>query len=179
MAKPTAQRPRDINTALLPPQMRMLVRVMGLGPALRLLEARGGTRMTVPGRCSAEHWLHDVVGPQAFAALVADSANVTMDLPKLDAVTRQWRHQQVHELARYLSHGEVARRTGYTRRHVINICNAEAAAAGWAQLDLFAAPAAVTAAHTQHDSAAAAHDPFGLAGASECRDGLTAKPDPV
>lgn len=158
---------QDVNLHLLPPQLKVLVRLMGLQPAMRLVEMRGGTRMIVPVHCRAEHWLNDVVGPVAFAALVADSAGVVMDLPKYDAVLRQWRHQQVHELSRHLTDGEVALRTGYTRRHVINIRQAEAQAAG-AQWDMFDANRAPPNARRPDDEAQTqetgptAHNPFGL-----------------
>lgn len=173
MARPRRQRPTDINTAMLPPQLRLLVRVMGVGPALALVEARGGTRLTVPVRCSPDHWLNEVVGPVAFAALVQDSAAVTMELPKADAATRQWRHQQVHELARTMTNDQVARATGYTRRHVINIRQAEAEAAGLRQPDLFdslgddedQADLVDLADRVQDaDDTPTAHNPFGLSG---------------
>ena len=174
--KPRRHRPSDINTAMLPPQLRMLVRVMGVGPALALVEARGGCKLTVPVRCSPEHWLNHVVGPAAFAALVSDSAGITMELPKADAATRQWRHQQVHELSRSMTNDQVAMATGYTRRHVINIRNAEAEAAGLRQGDLFAdlldldeadlvdQVDAREEADDGRDTYPSAHNPFGLAG---------------
>lgn len=168
MAHPAkkAQRPRELNTHLLPPQARHLVRVMGVGPALRLLEVRGGTRIIVPVRVSADHWLMDVVGLEAFAALVDDSRGLVIELPKYDAVLRQWRHQQVHELSRHLSDGEVARRTGYSRRHVINIRQAEAEAMAM-QGDLFGPDPhkadRLAREAEEAETGPTAHDPFGLA----------------
>lgn len=167
-----AKRPKHVNTHLLPPQLRMLVRIMGEQAAFRLVEQRGGTPLVVPVKVSPDHWLMDILGPEAFAALVGEMAGMTTDLPKADALFRQWRHQRVHALVgTKMTDAEVALATGYTRRHVINIRQAEAelaAACGGpdgnpAQFDLFAAvdrelDAAVTA-----DAGPTAHDPFGLA----------------
>lgn len=158
------KRPRDLNLHLLPPQLRDLVKVMGEAAALRLVEHRGGTPLVVPVRCTADHWLNDVVGPVAFGALVAECASITMDLPKYDSVMRQWRHQQVQALCRTgLPDAQVALRTGYTRRHVINIRQAEAEAAG-AQWDLFDNPPSERVDGLQDElDHITAHNPFGLA----------------
>jgi hypothetical protein len=161
------KKPKDVNLRLLPPQLKVLVQVMGLQPALRLVEVKGGTRLIVPVRCTPEHWLNEVVGCEAFGRLVGNSAGIVMDLPKYDSVLRQWRHQQVHELSRYLTDGEVALRTGYTRRQVINIRQAEAEAACM-QWDMFDTSRAPPKARLPVDEAEAtetgptAHNPFGL-----------------
>lgn len=166
----TPKRPKHVNLQLLPPQLRMLVRIMGEQPAFKLVEVRGGTPIVVPVKVSPDHWLMDIVGPQAFAALVNEMAGMTTDLPKADAIFRQWRHQRVHALVGgRMTDAEIALATGYTRRHVINIRQAEAehAAAGGdgnpAQFDLFAAVDAELDATLGADAGPTAHDPFGLA----------------
>lgn len=166
MARPKRPAPQCLNTHLLPPQLRLLIRVMGEGPALELAAQRGGTQLTVPVRVRRDHWLYDVVGHTAFAALVAECAGITLELPKYDKVLQQHRHQRVHALAREgWTQGEIAVETNYTRRHVITICQAEAEAAAAGQMDIFrdwldkedAEP------ETAAEATPTAHNPFGLA----------------
>lgn len=162
--KPRYHRPEYVHTHRLPPQLRMLVRAMGEAPAFRLVEHRGGTVLAVPKECSAEHWLFELVGPAAFAALVEAKGGETMELPKFDSVVRQYRHLRVRELLRWRTVNEVALEMNYSRRHVINISNAEKQERSM-QGDLFAsigdeADAEADAATTE----AGAHDPFGLTG---------------
>lgn len=169
---PKPRRPRRLNADLLPPQLRTLMRVLGEADALRLVEQRGGTFILVPVRVSREHWLNDVLAPAAFAALVSEYRGIQLELPKYDSVLRQWRHQQVLSLVvKRLTDSEVALRTGYSRRHVISIRQAEAVAAGEApedglwpvQGDLFPDLAEAGATDAEEaETLPTAHNPFGL-----------------
>jgi hypothetical protein len=111
-----------INVDLLPPNLRRLVRVLGNKLAFALCKARGGTPIRVPQRASVEHWLHELVGHRGMSQLVEAWGGEYLDVPKLDKVMMQWQHQEVHALLRNgLGATEVALRTGYTKRHVLNI----------------------------------------------------------
>jgi len=163
----------------LPVQLRMLVRVMGEGPAFALVEKRGGTPVSLPKHLADAQWLVDLVGTLAAAQLVAELGGERLQLPKYDSVTRQLRHQRVLALRRTgLPLAGVATATGYTVRQVINICNrsgqAELAVAdeGERQLGLFGdvpddeADDGLVDQAEQLDQAGpahGAHDPFGLA----------------
>lgn len=166
MARPKRPAPKCLNTNLLPPQLRTLIRVMGEAAALELVAHRGGTQLTVPARVRRDHWLYDVVGHTAFAALVAECAGITMELPKYDKVLQQHRHQRVHALAREgWTQGEIAVETNYTRRHVITICQAEAEAAAAGQMDIFRDWLDIEDAEPETSAEAptpTAHNPFGL-----------------
>lgn len=160
-------RPDLVNVDLLPPQLRELVRVVGDAAAFRLVEHRGGVALSVPKRVSPDHMLAELLGPVAFAQLVEAWGGEVLQLPKNDSVLRQLRHQRVHTLLlqRYTIR-DVALKTNYTARQVINIKQALAADLPMLQQgDLFAdigsasTSAGVTAASS---SAAAAHDPFQL-----------------
>ena len=136
-------RPVAINEHLLPPQLRLLLRLVGDAAAYRLIEHRGGTSVKVPKRASAGHWLAELLGPVAFGRLVEEMASEVLHLPKYDAVLRQLRHRRVLELVGKHMVREVAAMTGYTTRQVINIRN-QAEEDGWSapvdpnQLDMFA-----------------------------------------
>jgi len=126
----SAPPPSSITLHRLPPQLRMLVRVMGERAAFRLVERRGGTPFTVPKHLAGlakrdlEQLLDLVGSAEAAAALVAELSAQTLQLPKYDSVLRQLRHRRVAEL-RQMGHtqAEVALQTGYTVRQVINILN--------------------------------------------------------
>lgn len=137
--------------AKLPPQLKVLVRVMGEGAAFRVIKWLGGTSFTWPKSRRSPQFtqLAEIAGLEAADTAVEHLGGQTWQLPKYDSVLRQLRHARVVELKRVegLSNPEVALRTGYTVRQVINICNeaglaqAERDAFMAAQGDLFAGPA--------------------------------------
>lgn len=158
---PRAPKPEFVNPHKLPPQLRMLVRVMGDAAAFRLVEELGGTPVSVPKRMSPEHRLADVLGPVAFAQLVDAYGGETLELPKYDSVARQARHQRVHELLRHHTINQVAVMAGYTKRHVINIKQAAGPEVS-AQGDLFEALDQADAEQAEPGDRPAMHDPFRL-----------------
>ena len=150
----------------LPPQLRLLVRVMGEASAYRLVELRGGTPITVPQslHSPAGVALAELLGAAAAARLIDGLVGQTLQLPKNDSVLRQLRHQRVLELrGQGMRLAAVALATGYTVRQVINICNrngviVEAGEEAPApQHDLW--PELLDA---QPPAPPAAHNPFGL-----------------
>jgi hypothetical protein len=111
-----------INTHLLPAALRELVRVLGEGPAFRLVERRGGSRLILPRRVTPEHRYIDELGLKVFADLVDAYGGIVLDLPKYDGVLRQLRHERVRKLrAEKLTMDQIAMATGYSRRQVISI----------------------------------------------------------
>lgn len=180
-----ATAPKAIALHQLPPQLRMLVRAMGEGPAFELVKQRGGTMITIPksliAETSATALLLALVGAAPAAALVREMGDQRMVLPKYDSVLRQLRHQRVIDLRTTgCDIAQIALTTGYTTRSVIYILNdarlpglsfaqsmAELQRSG--QMDLFDAPCmhggAALAEALAHEPAPAAHDPFSLAAA--------------
>jgi hypothetical protein len=129
MAEPTAaHRPQGIALHRLPPQLRVLARVMGEAAAYRLVQALGGTPLSVPASTDSGHFdrLVDICGSvAAAAALVAELPGQRLELPKYDSVLRQLRHQRVVELRTLGKRlDEIALATAYGKRQVINILNA-------------------------------------------------------
>lgn len=118
-ARPAAT---PINHALLPPVLRELVRVLGESAAFKLAQERGGTRLIVATRPNPRDPLLELLGPQAYGALIDAYGVTVIEMPKYDSVLRQLRHERVRQ-HRALGHtiDRVAAFTGYTRRHVINI----------------------------------------------------------
>ncbi len=46
----------------LPPQLQEISNVIGLASALKLAEAKGGQRITIPGTVRDGHWLVELLG---------------------------------------------------------------------------------------------------------------------
>jgi hypothetical protein len=156
----------SINADLLPQMLRDLIRVLGEASAFDLCQRRGGARLRVPAKVDADSPLVHELGLPVVTALAAEWAGIDIDVPKYDKVTQQLRHERVRQLKRRgLSVNSVAVACGYSRRHVINITNAdEELAAARAQIGLFDRPGAGTAPAAKPGSAA---DPFGLAALHE------------
>jgi hypothetical protein len=156
-----------INPLNLPPQLRKLMRVLGEAAAYKLVEQRGGSYVIVPKRFVAEHDLHEVLGTQAFMALIEACGSETLQLPKYDSVLRQVRHQRVMELLGkgYLLR-EVALKVNYTVRQVINIKQAHEPRDDQLGLwDLFPPGGVVEVIEDEPATEAklpTAHNPFGL-----------------
>lgn len=111
-----------INVELLPPNLRLLCRVLGPRKAFELSKRRGGVPLRVPVRASLDHWLVDIIGFDGLQSLVDALAGEYIDVPKYDKVLQQLRHQQAHAcLAAGMSMSNTAIETGYTKRHVVNI----------------------------------------------------------
>lgn len=53
----------------LPPLLNEIADVAGVDAALALADARGGSRVTIPAKLKADHWLNEVVGPEAAEKL--------------------------------------------------------------------------------------------------------------
>jgi hypothetical protein len=148
----TAQRakpdPLDlVNVGLLPPNLRVLCRALGNRKAFALCKARGGVPLQVPTRASLTHWLVEVIGFDGLQALVEALGGEAVDVPKYDKVAMQLQHREVHAcLKAGMGLTRTALKTGYTKRHVLNLQTELAHAEGerydhpdgLAQRDLFA-----------------------------------------
>jgi hypothetical protein len=154
-----------INPLSLPPQLRMLMRVLGESAAYKLVEQRGGSYVIVPKRFVPEHDLHEILGTQAFMALIDACGSETLQLPKYDSVLRQIRHQRVMELIGkgYLLR-EVALKVNYTVRQVINIKQANEVREMQGSLwDMFPDQGEVVEIEDEPaDNLPTAHNPFGM-----------------
>lgn len=135
-----------------------LVETLGGALAFKLLELYGGSIIFVPTRAAADHPMRLTLTDEGFELLVRKYANERLELPKYDAIARQHRYRLVQELReRGHSLTNIALRSNYTRRQVINIMNISTPPK--LQMDLFAE------ADPDRDldyDVPTAHDPFGL-----------------
>jgi hypothetical protein len=86
-----------VNPDLLPPQVRELVRLIGLPQTIALLKARGGRPLAVavhPEQCVT---LRTILSREALAILCEEHGGTTLDLPKADKVHTQLRNHYIHQ----------------------------------------------------------------------------------
>ncbi len=111
-----------INARMLPPQMRRIVRAIGIAGTFQLLRWRGGRRLKLP-RDASRSELVAIVGTGALDALLAEfGPQEVLTLPKVDKMVLQLRDTQMRaEHAAGRSIPDLAGAYGLTTRHVLNI----------------------------------------------------------
>ncbi len=112
----------------LPPLLAEIAEVVGIDAALAIAEAKGGQRVTIPGRLSNGHWLVKAIGrdkaEQISAHFVAGSGGrLGLDIPLGPTgsylAERRRRHRLVTQaLADGATTNQAAQRAGITRRSV-------------------------------------------------------------
>lgn len=132
-------------TRKLPPLLQDIADCVGLDVALKLAEAKGGQRISVPGKMRRDHWLALLLGfekAQAFSAYVTDGNSVHLDVPFGPATNRYAATQAL--IDKGLSANEIAakmditRRTVFDRKAKMQKCLAPPQKDAVAQLDFFA-----------------------------------------
>lgn len=133
-----------IDERMLPPQLRRIVRAIGVSSAFVLLRWRGGRRLKLP-RDSQRSELAEIIGANALDALIAEfGAHEILTLPKVDKMILQLRDVQI--CAEYASGSgksipELAGLYGLTARHILNIlCAGRDAKSCTARTDKLAQP---------------------------------------
>ncbi len=112
-----------VNADLLPPQMRRLVRHIGLADTLKLLEQRGGAYVQIPSISDSTAALADILPPDAVAAICRAFPGQRLELPKCDKILKQIRNRAIKTERHRMTDSALAIKYGLTRRHIINICN--------------------------------------------------------
>lgn len=114
-----------------PPEVARLSDIIGIGAALALIEAHGGTRLYIPRAMSEEINLIKVIGLEASEKLIQAHGGNYLKIP----VARQWR--AVLYRGQEMSYPKIARRLGCTEGTVWRILSEYEMTSR--QLDLFAA----------------------------------------
>ena len=126
-----------IDTGLLPPQLRAIVKAIGVAETLVLLEARGGVRLWVPESDNRSVVLRELLQPESVAALVDRFGGQRLELPMKSTLLVQWRNHQIVADSRTMSYTDLARKYGITRRWAIKMVREWATEVDDDQFDLF------------------------------------------
>lgn len=111
-----------VDAGDLPPRLAELAQVIGLPATLRLVEARGGTRIYVPEQATDDHWLVPLIGLPALQQLAATHAREYLELDRAAAALRAARDRHiVAQVQAGASTAKIALQCGLTQRQVFNI----------------------------------------------------------
>ena len=107
----------NIEAKLLTSRTQELVEIVGLSAALKIVELRGGIRLSVPTRVKPDHWLVPHIGITALKHLVdyykGEEIEIDRCVRALSAIKEQ---QIVEESEQGTSNAQLARKYGYTER---------------------------------------------------------------
>lgn len=115
----------NIDISSLPLSMRELTGVIGVGAAFDLVEQYNGLRLYIPIKAKQEHEIATVIGFENMQKL-CDHYFVDknpLQLPKLDKVLIQLKHQTVLQMKQNMNTREISRQMGYTPRIIQQICS--------------------------------------------------------
>lgn len=114
-----------IDERLLPPQMRDLIKLIGLSETLRLIQHRGGGRVRIPITEYPNEL--DRVLCRATVIKLIDSklAGQRLTLPKMDKVIAQLRDMDIRANRYRLTKNELARRYNLHERRIQQIWNGD------------------------------------------------------
>lgn len=108
---------------LLPPSMQWLAKTIGLPAVLAMVKAHGGgAPVYVPIKVTQDHYLQRLIGTEAFAALIAEYGGEAIEITKCERAAQALLYRQIrHEYLNGATQDTLARRYGYTVRHIRNI----------------------------------------------------------
>ncbi len=110
----------NLETDLLPGRIKELADVIGITAALKLVEIRGGIRMTVPKlKPKANHWLLSTLSDDELDKLISYYGGETIEIDRCAAALRLiFEKQVIQEHRNGLSNSMLARKYGYTERGI-------------------------------------------------------------
>jgi hypothetical protein len=74
--------PFETLMAYLPASVQELLTVISLGAAIKLIKARGGTRIQIPSTADAGHWLSELIGTKELEKLCQYYGREALVLPR-------------------------------------------------------------------------------------------------
>ena len=113
---------KAIKTHILPPQIRVLVGIIGLPETLKLLQARGGTLTYIPKTGDKSVVFTQLLQARSLEKLMhSDLAGQEVHLPKADKLLKQIRDMEIISQRGIKSRAELAREYNLTIRRIQGI----------------------------------------------------------
>lgn len=110
-----------IDTSLLSPKTRILIKCIGLTDTLKLLRSYGGRTLSVPENYVEHNRLSTVISITAQMALIRDFAGERIELAKYDRVAKQLRNRDIRAKRATHTAPALAAEHNLSRRHIFNI----------------------------------------------------------
>ena len=112
-----------INTALLPPQARRLIKIIGLKQTVQLLKERGGTAIFIPESHNGSVLLEILSKEQVSKLCSSEMCGRHVDLPTMDKISIQLRNIRIKQKrVTGSSIPSLAKEYKLSRRWVATIC---------------------------------------------------------
>lgn len=112
----------QVDVADLSPRLRELVGVLGFAAALKLIAARGGTRIYIPATPAADHVLEQIIGLEATAKLIGHyGAGNRLDLDSGIKALRNAENRAIVADSAELSVQQLALKYGRTERGIFKV----------------------------------------------------------
>lgn len=137
--KPSAIDPADAAVLeLLPSSLADIARVIGVAATLKLCEARPGGRIFIPKEATPDHWIAELLGIDAFAALVHVYKGERPEIPLAHKWQLRIKERAIVSARRAgQSQYEVAQQYGMTQRGIRKAERRAESRTDTDQLDLF------------------------------------------
>ncbi|GJD93387.1 hypothetical protein [Methylobacterium iners] len=127
-----------VSSLRLPPVLRDIADVAGVAAALKLAQAKGGTRIYVPRKISEGHWLAELLGMEAASAVRKLYAGENIAVPLgLSGALQNARRIAREALDKGASVSQAARAAGLTERSIYNLMSREERVRASGQRSLF------------------------------------------
>ncbi len=112
---------------LMPKNFAFVAKLIGVKPALNLIETYGGTNVFIPVKqaLNINHDITHVIGLKALQLLAEQLGNTIIEVPMGTPITIAMRNKAIREYALKESKPKLARRFGLTLRSIRAILNSE------------------------------------------------------
>jgi hypothetical protein len=123
----TAEHLKYVDPDQLPPQVRELVRCIGLSETYTLLKDRGGAPLYIPETYDRAWVLRQMLEPESVMSLIKAYHGRQIEMPKADKILLQLRNNHIREQKKEtgMNNCQIAIEHNLSRRHVINILREE------------------------------------------------------
>lgn len=114
--------------ALMPKNFAFVAKLIGVKPALSLIESYGGILVFVPHKhaLGIHHELSQIIGYSKLQLLSEHLGNTSIEVPMATTITIAMRNRTIRELvAKKESRSKIARKFGVTIRTIRSIVNGE------------------------------------------------------
>lgn len=117
----------DEIIGLMPKSFAFIAKLIGVSPALHLIDSYGGTNIFIPHRHALviQHEIAQVIGFNKLNLLSEQLGNNTVEIPMGTPITIAMRNKMIREMAKKESKPKIARKFGVTMRTIRSIVNGD------------------------------------------------------
>ncbi len=108
-----------LNTQHLPDSIQEMAELIGLPATLKIVEERGGIRLSIPTKVNDKSWLTQLIGREAMMLLVKHYKGEELDIPRCTAAVKAAQDAHIYQqIQAGVPQSKLAREYGYTERGI-------------------------------------------------------------